>query len=196
MSSLLVLFLVCCSLLPCKAYIQDKAITKCRELYEQLENALVTDENNIFQLKNYFVAYHTEILYITYNIPQITNNLTQITNNGTQSTNNGTQSTNNLTQITNNLTQITNNGTNIDRSINSSELSSFSYQTGHSMFGLFYIIDPQLLNSLMTGLYDSCRVRSVWTIITLNMTNSTLQWDEYTEQDIQDTLDVITTRVS
>lgn len=157
LSSVLVLFLVYFILPPCRGcnpYSTHEEVTKCRELYEVLEKALVTDDNNIFRLKDYFVVYNTEILHIQYNVIHT------------------------------------------NSSVNSSELSTFSYRTGYSMFGLFYIIDYRLLGSLITGLYNGCRLRSFRMSIKLNIANSTLQWDNYTRQDIEDTLDMITTRVS
>lgn len=144
-------------ILPCRAcnpYLHEKEISKFRELYQEFEKALVTNENNIFRLKEYFVTYYTEVLYINYNL------------------------------------------THVGSLINSSQSSTLHYQTGYSMFGLFTIIDHQLLNSLITGLYYVCQIRVSLTNITLNMENSTLEWDNYTATEIKQTLDMITTRVS
>ncbi len=157
--SILVLLLIYFKLSHCRAcglHSQYEETTECRQLYEALEKAFVTDQNNIFQLKNFFSIYNADILYINYNVIQID-------------------------------------------AANSSELANmttFAYQTGYSKFELFNIVNPQLLNSLMSGMYFGCRIGGAWTNITLNMANTTLQWGNYTKQDIEKTLDTITTRVS
>ncbi len=163
--SILVLLLIYFKLSHCRAcglHSQYEETTECRQLYEALEKAVVTDQNNIFQLKNFFSIYNTDILYINYNVIQI------------DAANSSEISAANSSELAN--------------------ITTFVYRTGYSKFGLFYIVNPQLLNSLMSGLYFGCEIRATWINITLNMANSTLQG--YTKHDVEKTLDMITTRVS
>ena len=54
----------------CDLHSDYDEISDCRRLYEALESALVTDKNNMFILREYFLTnkFYREILYINYNV--------------------------------------------------------------------------------------------------------------------------------
>lgn len=69
-SVLVLLYASTASCEPCDLHSNYEEVSECRMLYEALERALVTEKNNLYLLREYFLSqeFYHEVLYVNYNV--------------------------------------------------------------------------------------------------------------------------------